>query len=885
MSGSPIRIYRKDYRPPAFWIDEVDLDFHLRDEETLIRARLRMRRNRAGARADVPLVLDGVGLELRAIFVGERELAPGEYEVGPESLTITTVPERFELETEVALRPQENTRLLGLYRASGIFCTQCEAEGFRRITYFLDRPDVMARFTARIEADRESCPVLLCNGNRVAEGSLPGGRHWVKWEDPHRKPCYLFALVAGKLECRRAPFLTRSGTTRSGREAAFEVWVEPRNSGRCEHALRSLEQAARWDEDTFGLELDLNAYMVVAVDDFNMGAMENKGLNVFNSKNVLAKPETATDDDYESIQAVIGHEYFHNWTGNRVTCRDWFQLTLKEGLTVFRDQLFTADMTSAAVKRIADIRRLRTIQFAEDAGPMAHPIRPESYIEMNNFYTATVYEKGAEVVRMLHTLLGKDGFRRGLGLYFKRHDGQAVTCDDFRAAMADANGIDLEQFGRWYSQGGTPVVRGRGEYDERARTYRLLLTQSSPRFSGADDPRPLHIPVRVGLLGRDGRDLALRFAGENTGPTTRVLELKESEQTFTFTGVPERPIPSLLRDFSAPVKLEVERGPDELAFLMAHDSDPFNRWDAGQTLAQQVLLDLVGAARARAELVLDRGFVSAFARVLQDPSLDGSLKALALLLPGEDFLGQQLSEIDPDAIHLARRFVVRELGRELRSDFIVAYERNRSHGPYVIEKRAIDKRRLKNRALGYLVALDDAEARAIAARQFSEADNMTDQEAALGCLLECDGPEREDAVERFYARWEDEPLVLDKWFRLQALSSHPSTFERIVALARHPAFSLKNPNRVRSLLGAFSAGNQVRFHRADGSAYSFFTERVLELDGLNPQIAARLVAAYNNWKRFEPIRRAHMQRELAQIAAHPGLSKDVTEIVGRVLEA
>ncbi len=883
MSGSPIRIYRKDYRPPAFWIDEVDLDFHLREEETLVRARLQVRRNRASAGAGAPLALDGVDLELRAIFVGERELEPGEYEVGPESLTIPNVPERFELETEVAIRPQENTRLLGLYKASGIFCTQCEAEGFRRITYFLDRPDVMARYTTRIEADRGSYPVLLSNGNRVAEGSLPSGRHWVRWEDPFKKPCYLFALVAGKLERRRAPF-----TTRSGREVAFEVWVEPRNAERCEHALRSLEQAARWDEETFGLELDLEAYMVVAVDDFNMGAMENKGLNIFNSKNVLAKPETATDDDYEWIQAVIGHEYFHNWTGNRVTCRDWFQLTLKEGLTVFRDQLFTADMTSAPVKRIADVRRLRTIQFAEDTGPMAHPIRPESYIEMNNFYTATVYEKGAEVVRMLHTLLGQDGFRKGLALYIERHDGQAVTCDDFRAALADANGVDLEQFGRWYSQGGTPVVRGRGEYDERARTYRLFLSQSCPRIPGGDEPKPLHIPVRIGLLGRDGRDLALRFPGESAGPAalaTRVLELKEPEQAFAFIDVPERPIPSLLRGFSAPVKLEVERGQDELAFLMAHDSDPFNRWDAGQTLAQQMLLDLVGAARAQGDLVLERGFVAAFARVLQDPSLDGSLKALALTLPGEDFLGQQLSEIDPDAIHLARRFAVRELARELRSDFIVAYERNRSHGPYVIEKRAIDKRRLKNRALGYLVALDDADARAIAARQFSEADNMTDQEAAFASLLECEGPEREDAVERFYARWENEPLVLDKWFRLQATSSHPSTFERVVELARHPAFTLKNPNRVRSLLGAFSAGNQVRFHRADGSAYVFFTEKVLELDGLNPQIAARLVSAYNNWKRFEPIRRAHMQRELEQIAAHPGLSKDVTEIVGRALEA
>ncbi len=877
------RIRREDHRPPAFWIDAVDLDFHLHGHETRVRARLELRRNREAAGPRTPLVLDGVDLELRSICLGERELTSADYELGPETLTIPDVSDRFELETEVAIRPEANTRLLGLYRSGGNYCTQCEAEGFRRITYFLDRPDVMARITTRIEADRARFPVLLSNGNRAGEGSLPGGRHWACWKDPFKKPSYLFALVAGDLVCQRRSFLTRSG-----REALLEVWVEPRNAAKCEHALRSLERAARWDEEAFGRELDLDVYMIVAVDDFNMGAMENKGLNLFNSKYVLADPATATDEDYEAIEGVVAHEYFHNWTGNRVTCRDWFQLTLKEGLTVFRDQLFSADMTSEPVKRIGDVRRLRTAQFAEDAGPMAHPIRPDAYVEVNNFYTATVYEKGAEVVRMLETLLGVQGFRAGMDLYFERHDGSAVTCDDFRAAMADANGADLLQFGRWYSQAGTPVLRARGEYEAETRTYRLFLSQSFAPVRGGAPPLALHIPVRVGLLGRDGKDLPLRMPhlaeSETDAPTTRLLELREPEQVFTFVDVPEKPVPSLLRGSSAPVKLDFERSAAELAFLMAHDSDPFQRWDAGQTLATRVLLALAADQAAGRPLVLDRGFVSAFSRVLEDPTLDGSLKSLALTLPSEDFLGQQMEETDPDAVHAARRFALRELARELRSNLFVAYERNRSHGPYSHDKRSIDRRRLKNRALAYLIALDEPELRRLAVRQFSEADNMTDSEAALAGLVEGEGPERAEALEAFYRRWQEEPLVVDKWFRLQATSSHPSTFECVQELARHPAFTMKNPNRVRALLGAFAHGNPVRFHRPDGAAYAFFAEKLLELDGLNPQVAARLVSAYNPWKRFEPVRRAAMRRELETIAAHLGLSKDVGEIVERALD-
>jgi aminopeptidase N len=871
------RIRREDYRPPACWIDSVELDVRIHPEETRVRSRLEVRRNRDVPRE--PLVLDGVELELRGVFIGERELASTEYELGPETLTLRDIPERFELETEVAIRPETNTRLMGLYRSGPNYCTQCEAEGFRRITYFLDRPDVMARYAVRIEADRERFPVLLSNGNRDGEGSLPDGFHWARWKDPFKKPSYLFALVAGDLVCRRRTFRTRSG-----RDVALEVWVEPRNEPRCEHALASLEHAARWDEEVFGRELDLDVYMIVAVDDFNMGAMENKGLNLFNSRYVLADPATATDDDYEAIEGVVAHEYFHNWTGNRVTCRDWFQLTLKEGLTVYRDQLFSADRTSEPVKRIADVRRLRTAQFAEDSGPMAHPIRPEAYVEVNNFYTATVYEKGAEVVRMYEALLGTRGFRAGMDLYFERHDGSAVTCDDFRAALAEANGVDLGQFGRWYSQAGTPTLRARGEYDERARSYRLVLAQSSPRIEGANEPLPLHVPVRMGFLGRDGRDLPLRMASDGDAPATRLLELREPEQAFTFLDVPEKPVPSLLRGFSAPVKLELERSDGELAFLMAHDSDPFQRWDAGQTLATRVLLGLIADHGAGRGLVLDRGFVSAFARVLEAPALDGSLKALALTLPSEDFLGQQLAEIDPDAVHVARRFAVRELARELRSALVVAYERNRSHGPYSNDKHSIDRRRLKNRALAYLIALDEPDVRRIASRQLAEADNMTDSEAALACLVESEGPEREPALEDFYVRWQEEPLVLDKWFRLQATSSLAPALERVQALARHPAFTLKNPNRVRALLGAFAFGNLVHFHRPDGAAYAFYADQLLALDALNPQVAARLVSAFNSWKRYEPVRRTAMRREIERIAAHPGLSKDVGEIVGRARE-
>ncbi|MEQ1894298.1 MAG: aminopeptidase N [Planctomycetota bacterium] len=878
-TSSPAQaIQRLDYRPPDHWIERVELTFVLGREHTRVKARLTGRRNEAVNSGRAPLVLSGEGLALHALRLNKSDLVVGEFEVTDEALLVPEVPERFELETEVELDPRANTRLSGLYLTNGIFCTQCEAHGFRRITYFPDRPDVMARYSVRIEAERERCPVLLSNGNRVESGALPDGRHFVRYEDPFKKPSYLFALVAGDLVCQRGEF-----TTRSGRRVELEIWVESQNLAKCGHALRSLQRAMRWDEERFGREYDLDVYQIVAVNDFNMGAMENKGLNVFNSKYVLAELESATDDDYQAIEGVIAHEYFHNWTGNRVTCRDWFQLTLKEGLTVYRDQEFSADMGSRAVKRIDEVRKLRSAQFAEDAGPMSHPIRPESYVSMDNFYTATVYEKGAEVVRLYATLLGVDGFRKGMDLYFERHDGEAVTCDDFRAAMADANGVDLAQFERWYAQSGTPVLEARGGYDESGRLYDLTLRQLAPR-AGEDAP-PLHLPIRVGLLGPDGRELPLRLSGEYKDKlaTTRLLELKEREKTFRFVDVPVRPVPSLLRDFSAPVKLRMARTQDELAFLMAHDTDPFQRWDAGQELAKSVLLALAARHGRGEALVVPPGVLEAFGRVLADEALDGSFRALALTLPDELTLAQELEVVDPEALHAARRFVVRELARAHRERWLALYRTLAETTKNDIEAESIDRRRLKNRALLYLASLEEPATIALASQQFERARNMTDAEAALAALSGIDCRERELALDAFYRRWKHDPLVLDKWFRLQAVAPQPATLERVIALAQHPDFTLKNPNRARSLLGAFALANPARFHARDGRAYTFVATKVLEIDALNPQLAARLVSAFNAWKRHDAGRRDAMRAELERIQAHLGLSKDTGEIVARAL--
>ena len=876
----PKTTYRHDYTPPDYWIDTVDLDFVLDEDCTRVRSTLSVRRNDSLQGDPPPFVLNGEDLCLESVSVDGRRLEPKEYDNNEETLKVFSVPASFTFETVITTQPAANTALSGLYCTGGLFCTQCEAMGFRRITYFPDRPDIMSRYSTTITAHNTRYPVLLSNGNLVAEEMLDDGRRRVRWEDPFPKPSYLFALVGGDLRCHAGTF-----TTCSGREVKLEIWVEPENIDMCEHALVSLGNAMKWDEERFGREYDLDIYMVVAVNDFNMGAMENKGLNVFNAKYVLAKPETATDDDCLGIEAVIGHEYFHNWTGNRVTCRDWFQLTLKEGLTVFRDQEFTADMTSESVKRIDDVKALRAAQFAEDAGPMKHPIRPDSYISMDNFYTATVYSKGAEVIRMLNTLLGVEGFRKGMDLYFERHDGQAVTCDDFVAALSNANDEDLDAFMGWYAQPGTPELEAIGTYDAAAKTYTLTLTQGNAAAKG--DAAPLHIPVLVGLLGRDGRDLPLDVGTENTRMrgSSAVLELKERSREFVFRGVAEAPVPSVLRQFSAPVRLRMERSRDELAFLMSHDSDSFSRWDAGQELAMGLLLDAAVDAAAGRPLLLDPLLREGFGKILVDPRLDHSLRSLALILPGEKVLGQEMDVIDVDALHTAREFTLRALAEAHREPLMSLYRSLASPRPYSNDATSIAERRIKNTVLAYLACLKDDEVTLLVRAQFDQATNMTDSQSALMLLVDLGGDACEQALSTFHERWHRDPLVLDKWFSVQAMGKRPETLDQVIALSRHPDFSTKNPNRLRSLVGMFCAANQVRFHDRSGRGYAFLADIVIDLNEMNPQIAARMVSQFNQWKRFDPARRELMQGELQRIASQPSLSKDVFEIVERALSA
>ncbi|HJP02602.1 MAG TPA: aminopeptidase N [Planctomycetota bacterium] len=871
--------HRADYRLPDHLIDTVDLRFDLHEDRVDVTALLAVRRNPASDGANAPLVLDGEQLELLSVSLDGKRLTETAYSVDEETLTLAAVPDSFTLETLVRIRPQDNTSFEGLYRSGGTFCTQCEAEGFRRITYFLDRPDVMATYTVTIEGDRERTPVLLSNGNMTDSGDAGNGRHWARHEDPFCKPCYLFALVAGDLESIEDTY-----TTASGRSVRLSIHVEAENIDRCDHAMASLKKAMEWDEQVYGLECDLDEYKIVATNDFNMGAMENKGLNVFNSLFVLARPDTATDANYEAVEGVIAHEYFHNWTGNRVTCRDWFQLSLKEGLTVFRDQEFSADMTSRAVKRIADVRVLRAAQFAEDAGPMSHPVRPESYIEMNNFYTLTVYNKGAEVVRMIHTLVGAEGFRKGMDLYFERHDGQAVTCDDFRAAMADANGVVLDQFERWYLQAGTPVIEVRGEHDVERRAYTLTLAQSCPPTAGQASKLPFHVPVAVGLLGADGADLPLRLEGESeAGGTTRVLELCEVEQTFTFLDVEVPPVPSLLRGFSAPVRLEFDRSPAELAFAMAHDSDSFNRWDAGERFATEMLLEMLAARASGGAMEIEPAYLKAFAGILADEGLDPSLKALALTLPAETWLAEQMEVVDPEGIHAVRNAARSSIATALHQELLEVFHSCAADGPSTMDQASSGRRSLRAMALAYLVRSEVADLVPLCAEQFEQADNMTDSQSALSLLCHFDRPERERALKAFYERWETNPLVIDKWFSVQALSDLEDALERVERLCSHPAFTLANPNRARSLLGMFCAGNPARFHCASGGGYRLLAERVTELDAINPQVASRLVTPLLRWGRFDIGRQAAMRESLERLLAVESLSKDVFEKVSKSL--
>src|SRR4051812_39556605 len=873
----PVRL--QDYRPPDWLVETVHLDVSLDPKQTRVRAALQLKPNPAAA-IPAPLVLDGDGLNLVSLTLDGVPLTPEQYAATSDSLTIAQPPRRpFRLEIETVVDPSANSQLMGLYRSSGTYCTQCEAEGFRRITYFPDRPDVMAVYTTRIEADVADAPVLLANGNLIESGKLPGiGRHFAVWDDPFPKPSYLFALVGGKLA-----FVEDHFRTMSGRDVVLRIYVEPGKEDRCSYAMDSLKRAMRWDEATFGREYDLDIFMIVAVSDFNMGAMENKGLNIFNDKYVLASPATATDSDFAAIEGIIAHEYFHNWTGNRITCRDWFQLCLKEGLTVFRDQEFTADQRSRPIERISDVRGLRAHQFVEDAGPLAHPVRPTLYREINNFYTATVYEKGAEVVRMLKTLLGPEKFRKGMDLYFARHDGQAATINQFVQCFADTANVDLTQFMLWYSQAGTPEIVATGSHDPHSKTYRLEVVQTVPPTPGQSSKEPMMMPLAIGLVGRDGHDLPLKLA--NGSMVERgVVTLTKSAETFVFENIGEAPVPSLNRGFSAPIKLVANQSAEDLRFLAARDRDAFNRWQALQTLATRLLVDNVAAIRAAQNVREDAGLLNALAAILADATLEPAFVALALSLPGEADIAREIGrDIDPDAILSARTALRQKVGEHLVDALTERYRQLADSGPYRPDAAGAGRRALRNVALDLLVAAKRPDAIALAARQYDTADNMTDRMAALATLSQHDVPARAAALDDFYARYADDPLIVDKWLALQAVIAEASTLDRVKTLTRHPAFSFGNPNRVRALIGSFAMANQTQFNRADGAGYDFTVDTVLTLDGKNPQVAARLLSALRSWRVLEPTRRARAQAALQRVQAHPSLSRDSADIVGRAL--
>jgi aminopeptidase N len=879
----PKMIYLKDYQVPDYLIDETHLTFELFDDHTLVHAQLVMRRNPAAGAGLPPLVLDGQQLELLSVELDDRELGAGDYQLSDSHLTLQPTAASFVIDSSVRIHPESNTALEGLYKSSGMFCTQCEAEGFRKITYYLDRPDVMSKFTTTLSAEQHSYPVLLSNGNPIASGTEDGGRHWATWEDPFMKPAYLFALVAGDLWCVEDSF-----TTMSNRDVALRIYVEPENIDKCQHAMDSLKKSMKWDEEVYGREYDLDIFMIVAVNDFNMGAMENKGLNIFNSSCVLAKAETATDAAHQRVEAVVAHEYFHNWSGNRVTCRDWFQLSLKEGFTVFRDAEFSADMHSRTVKRIEDVAYLRTHQFAEDAGPMAHPVRPDAFMEISNFYTLTVYEKGSEVVRMIRTLVGAEGFRKGSDLYFARHDGQAVTCDDFILAMEEANGIDLTQFKRWYSQAGTPRLDVSESYDAAANCYRLHFRQSCPATPGQAEKLPFVIPVELALLDAQGRELPLQLVGEEAAVgTSRVLQITEAEQAFTFVNLAEQPLPSLLRGFSAPVKLSFPYSRDQLMFLMQHDSDGFNRWEAGQQLSVQVLQELIGQHQRGEALVMDQRLVEACRTLLADDSLDQAMVAEMLSLPGEAYLTEISTVADVEAIHAAREFARQQLSAALFDLFWQRYQRNRDvsrSSVYVAEAEHFARRSLQNIALSYLMLSAKGDVLAACLEQFEHADNMTERLAALAVLINSPfESEKAVALASFAEHFKDNALVMDQWFSVQAACALPGALQRVEQLMQHPAFTLKNPNKVRALIGAFAGQNLLGFHQADGSGYRFLADQVITLNALNPQIASRLLAPLTRWAKYCSERQAQMKAQLQRILDSGELSSDVYEVLSKSL--
>jgi len=881
--------YLKDYRPPVYFIDTTELTFDLHEEFCTVTSRLTGKRNPLSDDPNNAFELDGKALELQSVKLNGIELQSGDYLLDDETLVIQQVPDDYTLEIVTRIYPQKNTSLEGLYKSNGMFCTQCEAQGFRKITYYPDRPDVMSKFTTRIIANKNQYPVLLSNGNPVEKGSEGPNRHWIKWEDPFKKPSYLFALVAGQLVPFEDEFVTCSGKT-----VKLQIFVKQEDIDRCAHAMECLKQSMKWDEQVYKREYDLDIFMIVAVNDFNAGAMENKGLNIFNSSYVLAKPETATDSDYEKIQGVIAHEYFHNWTGNRITCRDWFQLSLKEGFTIFRDQNFSADMTSKTVKRIQDVKVLRTIQFAEDSGPMAHQVRPDSVIEINNFYTVTIYNKGAELIRMMYTMLGKEKFYQGVALYFQRHDGQAVTTEDFVKSMEDASQTDLKQFRRWYTQAGTPEIRVFTEYDETSKTFTLTLKQSCPDTPGQKNKLPFHIPVVMGLVGPDGQDtsLYLENADPIKGEKQAVLNFCQEEQSFRFTNVAEKPYLSIFRDFSAPVKVVQDPSEDELAFLMSHDTDDFNRWEASQQFTTSIILQLVKACQktsydsqqlkeqVRKKLVT---LASAFEKILRETSLDKAFTAQLLMLPPEAYIAEQMEQVDVENIHRVRLAIIESLADTFQDLFLKIYQKNHITGAYDSHPASIGQRSLKNLALGYLMSLDSSDALQLCTQQFEQANNMTDEMQALTYLAEKDYPGRKAAIESFGEKWQNDALVMNIWFSIQS-SSKLTTLAEVKNLMNQSAFNLKNPNNLRAVIGTFCSINHINFHVSSGESYAFLADQILILDKLNPMIAARLITPLSRWRKYNSKRQSLIKKQLKRILDAKGLSKNVYEIASKSLD-
>ena len=886
-SVSPKPIYLKDYEVPVFLIDKTELDFNLQDTETIVSSRLTMRRNPECGNSSLKRLLfnGGEDLILLSITLDGQVLPDMDYQLSEESLELDIDLESFVLEIKTRIQPQNNTRLEGLYKSNGMYCTQCEAEGFRHITYYLDRPDVMSKFTTRIEANKNTYPILLSNGNKIDSGDSGEGRHWVSWEDPFKKPCYLFALVAGDLAVKEDHFITMSG-----RSVLMQLFVEPHDLDKCDHALLSLKNSMKWDEDVYGREYDLDIYMIVAVSHFNMGAMENKGLNIFNTSCVLANPETTTDMAFQRVEGVVAHEYFHNWSGNRVTCRDWFQLSLKEGFTVFRDEEFSADMGSRTVKRIEDVTFLKTVQFAEDAGPLAHPIRPESYIEMNNFYTTTVYNKGAEVVRMIHTLVGKDGFRKGTDLYFERFDGQAVTTDDFVSAMEEVNKIDLSQFKHWYSQAGTPHLSVSDSFDEKAGTYTLHVRQQTKPTPKQAEKAAFFIPLKTALLDNSGAELKLSLKSGNAVGSEQadgnelILLVDQFEQDFVFSNIPVKPTPSLLRGFSSPVTLEYNYSNDQLGLLMRHDSDGFIRWDAAQQLSKNCIFAQIENLQNGKPVVLEEALMEGFRDILSEKGLDKELVSKILTLPSEAYLVGLMQPANISAIHAVRQSLIVQLATGLKKYFLEAFKENISQLEYQPSAEQIAQRSLKNCCLQYLMTLTDESSQNECALQFSGANNMTDVAAALRAMVHNDAPQTEEALQLYYDKWKHEPLVIDQWFAIQASSPVENCLLKVKRLMEHPLFELTNPNKVRALIATFCSANLVNFHNSDGSGYEFLSEIVLKLDAINPQIAARIVNPLSRWRQQDDLRRELMVAALEKIKSEPNLSNDLYEMVSKSLE-